>query len=103
MHPNLARYAIPFAFGRRPERSARPALRGATCVAVDLGDHSFLLTAHHVVQRALEVLDDPETGWIAGPLDLSPRAEQVNGDEQLDLGTILIDRRDLGACPGNEV
>lgn len=96
MHPNLARYAVPFGFGRRPNRRLEPKLRGATCVAVDLGESPFLLTAHHVVQRALQVLSEPETECFVGPVELTIHAANVRSNADLDLATIPITREQVG-------
>src|SRR5207247_690323 len=89
MHRQISRYAVPFSWGPPIRRGEPIELHGATCVAVELGDDPFLITAAHVLRAALEASATPGVACIAGrdtELDLLHADTYL--DPTLDIATV---------------
>ena len=85
MHRQFFRYAIPLTFGSSPRRHETVELHTGTCVAVQLGDSHFLITAGHVMVPALEAVTKAGAQCLAGNvrIDVSSRTVMVS-DAELD-------------------
>jgi hypothetical protein len=96
MHQAVGRYAIPPTWGP-PIRHGEPIeIHGGSCVAVDLGDSPFLITAAHVVDAAREAVATPGVACVVGrDTELHLSTDDLSVNPALDIATIRLTRDQL--------
>lgn len=93
----IARYAAPIAFGRRPHPRQAADINAATASVVEIGETTFLLTAAHVMEAALERLREPRSHVVLGDVEIRVDANAVRLDRQRDIATAPLTRRECDA------
>jgi len=89
LHAEVARYAIPFTFGRPPNPREQPGIHAATCVAVETVHSRFIITARHVAEPARDAVQTSPAECLAGRVRLG--LDQIAlSDASLDLATIPV-------------
>jgi hypothetical protein len=90
MHAEVAKYAIPFTFGRPPRPSEEPDIHAGTCVAVETAEARFIITARHVAEPAREAAQDAAVQCLAGSVKLDVRGQLRLSEPVLDLATVQL-------------
>jgi len=92
MHAEIAKYAIPFTFGRPPHPREEADIHGGTCVAVETAEARFVITARHVAEPARERARHASIQCLAGSVKLDVGEQLTLSDSALDLATIQLSK-----------
>jgi hypothetical protein len=96
MRAEVARYTIPFTFGRPPHPREEPDIHAGTCVAVETPDERFIVTARHVAEPARDAAAQSSTvQCLAGSVKLNVGDRIAFSDTSLDLATIGVNETQI--------
>jgi len=87
---SLRQHAVPVLFGDRPHQRQSANVNVASGVVVDLGRGPFLLTASHVIQRALERDAEPRFHLLVGQSEIPLRSRLIANRDRLDVATLKL-------------